>query len=342
MERVGIEDGVGEAAGDHTAAPAGRPARAARPAGGSLSKVLRWVGTSLIVVGVLGLLFVAFQLWGTGVFQSRHQAALRQQLEQVLRAHHETLPARPVAGSAGPAPPKPVPAMAAPAPGGPLGEIRIPAIGLDQVLVEGVGEAELSQAPGHYPGTPLPGEAGNAGIAGHRTTWGHPFYSLDQLAPGDPIVITTVQGTFTYDMTGSQVVLPSDVAVLDQTSSPELTLTTCTPRYSAAQRLVVTAKLVSVVPAGPAAAVVPASGGRPTSAEARQAAQNLASTSGDWVDALWWGLGCLAVAVVAVVVARRAGRPLHRRLVAATGALVFLFVLFFFFEAVSLLLPASF
>ena len=120
-----------------------------------------------------------------------------------------------------------------------------PKIGLNDAIVEGVGEAELEQGPGHYPGTPLPGEPGNVAIAGHRTTYAHPFYNLDQLAVGDPIFIMTTQGLFRYDVSGTQIVAPTDVAVLDTTSSAAtLTLTTCNPRYSAATRMVVTADFV--------------------------------------------------------------------------------------------------
>ena len=79
--------------------------------------------------------------------------------------------------------------------------LRIAKIGLNKVIVQGTSTADLRQGPGHYPGTPLPGEQGNAAIAGHRTTYGAPFYNLDELAPGDLIEITTVQGTFTYRVT---------------------------------------------------------------------------------------------------------------------------------------------
>ncbi len=82
--------------------------------------------------------------------------------------------------------------------GSPVGTIQIPKINLAMTVVEGTDEAQLAMGPGHYPTTPLPGEAGNAAIAGHRTTYLHPFYSLDALAPGDLIFITTLQGTFLY------------------------------------------------------------------------------------------------------------------------------------------------
>ena len=99
------------------------------------------------------------------------------------------------------------------------------------------------QGPGHYTGTPLPGQVGNAAIAGHRTTYGHPFYNLDSVKVGDPIVLTTLQGIFVYDATKSVVVSPSDTTVLDNVIANQLTLTTCNPRFSASTRLVVQATL---------------------------------------------------------------------------------------------------
>ena len=77
----------------------------------------------------------------------------------------------------------------------------IPAIGVDKIVVEGVSLADLKKGPGHYPETPLPGQEGNAAIAGHRTTYGAPFNRLDELEPGDEITVTTVQGEFTYEVT---------------------------------------------------------------------------------------------------------------------------------------------
>ncbi len=132
----------------------------------------------------------------------------------------------------------------APAPkvGSPIGLLTIPRIGMNAVaIVEGTDENQLQEGPGHYVGTPLPGEAGNAAIAGHRTTYGAPFYNLNELQAGDPITVQTSQGTFTYHVVTSHVVLPSNTAVLDASTSPELTLTTCNPRYSVGPRLVVLA-----------------------------------------------------------------------------------------------------
>src|SRR6202035_1177202 len=100
-----------------------------------------------------------------------------------------------------------------PAVGTPIGLMTIPRMGMDGVaIVEGTDENQLQQGPGHYVGTALPGQAGNAAIAGHRTTYGAPFYNLNELQPGDPIMIQTSQGTFTYRVVNAHVVSPSTAA----------------------------------------------------------------------------------------------------------------------------------
>lgn len=90
-------------------------------------------------------------------------------------------------------------------------------------------EADLKKGPGHYPGTPLPGQPGNSGIAGHRTTYGAPFSELQRLEAGDDILVTTRQGQFRYEVDRTVVVRPDQVEVLDPTEEARLTLTTCTP-----------------------------------------------------------------------------------------------------------------
>jgi sortase A len=119
-------------------------------------------------------------------------------------------------------------------------------INLDAYIVQGVEDADLSEGPGHYPNTPMPGEPGNVAIAGHRTTYGAPFYDLNELTAGDQIFITTKAGTFLYVVDHSEVVDPTDVQVIDPTTTNELTLTTCNPRYEATTRLIVVANLTSI------------------------------------------------------------------------------------------------
>ncbi len=304
------------------------------------------VGRLLVVLGLLLAAFVAYQLWGTGIVQSREQHSLREQFDRILAPRHGPM-ARPPgtpdhrtvtpAQPADPAPATGVP-TAAPATGQPVATIDIPAIGIDQVVVEGVGAAQLAEGPGHYPGTALPGQPGNAAVAGHRTTHGRPFYDLDALVVGDPVVVTTVQGTFRYLVSRSEVVAPTDTTVLDPSTVPELTLTTCTPRYSAARRLVVVARLVS--PAATARpAITPAAGHGPVASVS--ADSDPIHQAGDWARLGVWGLACIALVVTALALQRR-GRPTRRWLAPLVAAPLALVVLFFFFGAVNTMLPPSF
>ena len=138
-------------------------------------------------------------------------------------------------------------------PGDALGTIAIPRIGARFTVVQGTAAADLRAGPGHYPATALPGEHGTVGLAGHRTTYLQPFRHLDALRRGDRVVVTMPYGRFTYVVTGSRVVAPSKVAVLASAGGPErLVLTACHPLFSAAQRIVVFARLVRIAPRGAA------------------------------------------------------------------------------------------
>jgi sortase A len=132
-----------------------------------------------------------------------------------------------------------------------LTRIKIPAIDVDVVVVEGTTASALRAGAGHYPTTPLPCEPGNVAIAGHRTTYGKPFHHLDRLAPGDQIVLETPVGSCTYEIREVPfIVAPTNLDVVAPTAEPTLTLTTCHPKGSAKQRLIVQAVLVG--PAAPA------------------------------------------------------------------------------------------
>ena len=305
------------------------------------------LGRILLSAGVLILLFVAYQLWGTGIAESHSQAVLRQRLDAQLHgAKHNpsttttTTPSSSTTTTAPGATDQPTvgPSISAPNDGNPIGLMRIAKIGLNKVIVQGTSTTDLRQGPGHYPGTPLPGEIGNAAIAGHRTTYGAPFYNLDKLAPGDTIEITTVQGAFTYRVTRTLVVSPTDTSVVDNTTTPELTLTTCNPRFSASQRLVVHAELTSTpAPSAHPPTSVPGSGSGSASSTG-----DLAGTQGDWVPALEQGLLSGVVITGVFVMARRRRARSARWVVYGVGGAVSLVTLFFFFGAVSPLLPASF
>jgi len=129
-----------------------------------------------------------------------------------------------------------------------LGRIRMPTLGKSFVVVAGDDPAELRKGPGAYPDTPLPGLGGTTAIAGHRTTYLAPFRNIDKLDRGDEIELEMPYGTFTYRVQGTQIVEPSYVAVVRPVGYERLVLTACHPLYSAAERIVVSARLVRTVP----------------------------------------------------------------------------------------------
>lgn len=178
----------------------------------------------LVAVGVLG-----YPVY-TNLYQDRVQGGLDSQLaspelEQAYRA-----------GDVGE--------------GDSLTRLMIPSLDVDTVVVEGTTASALRAGAGHYPESPLPCEIGNVAIAGHRTTYGRPFHNLDLLSTGDKIILETPVGTCTYSVNKEPfIVAPTDFSVLDRTPTGTLTLTTCNPKNSAAQRLIVQADLE-----GPAAA----------------------------------------------------------------------------------------
>jgi sortase A len=216
--------------------------------------VLRGTGELLITLGALLLLFCVYQVEVTDLVTAEAQEQLGEDLRRSWAAPVADTPAP---GTA-PAPP-PTAEPAPPAPpvelGSGLAVLRIPRLGDGNdeppVVVEGVRVADLRSGPGHMPGTALPGELGNLVVSGHRTTYGAPFARLDELQPGDAVVVETRDAWFTYTVTGSRIVRPSAVEVTwpvpgEAGATPTrrlMTLTTCHPRYSARQRLVVSAEL---------------------------------------------------------------------------------------------------
>ena len=142
--------------------------------------------------------------------------------------------------------------------GDPVTRLEIPKLDVDTMVVEGTSLAALRAGAGHYPETPLPGEAGNVAIAGHRTTYGKPFNRVDELVKGDKIVLTTPVGKYTYEVMGRPfVVEPTDYdAVVNDypQGGSFVTLSSCHPEGSAAYRIIVRAELVDSVNAVAAAA----------------------------------------------------------------------------------------
>lgn len=205
---------------------------------------------ALGVAGVVCLLaagailgYQAWLFWGTGLQTARAQRLLRAEIERQLQLppprsallDRSPLPAR----SRREAHPVPIHLDQ----GDPVAILRIPRIGLDTVVVEGTSPEVLTMGPGHYVGSAFPwAEGGRVAISGHRTTYLRPFWDLDKLRPGDPIVLVTRFGTYRYRVTRSAVVDPDDLWVLRQTREPTLVLTTCTPRFFSSHRLVIFAE----------------------------------------------------------------------------------------------------
>ena len=204
---------------------------------------LRGVGQTLITVGLVLLLFCVYQLWITNLVTEREQAQLSEQLQRRW--------AQPPAAVAEPAT-RPVSVEL----GSAIAVLRVPRLGPDwnaepPVVVEGTSVADLKRGPGRLAGSALPGELGNLVLSGHRTTYGAPFADLDQLQPGDAVVVETRDTWYTYRVTGTEIVAPTAVEVtlpvpgqpgVAPTSSV-LTLTTCHPKYSARQRMIVSGDL---------------------------------------------------------------------------------------------------
>jgi len=195
----------------------------------------------LCLVGAVGVAgYLAWLLWGTGLETSAAQEDLRAGFERRV-------------GTLSPRDPS---ADQLRLPGRAVAELVIPRMDLDMIVVEGTGTEELKKGPGHYSEGSFPfvdtaypwEDHGRVGIAGHRTTYGAPFWDLDKMRGGDKILLRTEYGIFTYEVTKTDV-LPSNVSgvVLEQTRKPTLVLTTCEPRFSAEQRLVVFADRVKAV-----------------------------------------------------------------------------------------------
>jgi sortase A len=124
-----------------------------------------------------------------------------------------------------------------------VGRIRIPRIGANYVVVDGTKAGDLRKGPGLYEQTPFPGAGGTTAIAGHRTTYGAPFRRVDQLKPGNRIIVTMPYGEFTYTVERLRIVLPTALWVINRVSFDRLVLSACHPLYSAAKRIIVFARL---------------------------------------------------------------------------------------------------
>jgi sortase A len=190
------------------------------------ARIRAWIANLLLLAGVAG---VGVWVWSTvrlRVFQHRESHAFDDHIGRT-------------------APPATAPPESPPEPGSgaPIGRLTIPRLHLRAMVREGAGEATLAVALGHIPGTALPGQPGNIGIAGHRDTL---FRALRTIAKGDTIVLQTTQRSYSYSVEELSIVKPQDVAVLASRSYPEITLVTCYPFYyvgPAPERFIVRARL---------------------------------------------------------------------------------------------------
>jgi sortase A len=218
--------------------------------------VLRALGELLITAGFVVLLFAAYEVYVSNYFAHRDQVQVRTALEREWR--HGRDPLRALPGGA----------VASLPTGQGIANLYIPRLGRDYAwtIVQGTGASALEKGPGHYPFSALPGQIGDFAIAGHRVGKGEPFLNLDRLRPGDPVVVQTRTRWYVYRVlpaTGGpdsvpwrQIVDPSDGAVVAPVpghpamppSARFMTMTTCHPKFTAAQRMVVHALLQRSIP----------------------------------------------------------------------------------------------
>jgi sortase A len=341
-----VENALADARPD-APGPAEQPAVDRPPPLGPIRRTVRETGLGLITLGVVVLLFVAYQLLGTNLTEARNQSQLARQFKTSVQRTTTTTSA-PTPSTTAPPTTTQVDALPSVPPGGAIDHLLIPAIGVDKYVVEGTDEAALRRGPGHYAGTAYPGQTGNAAIAGHRTTYGAPFFELNQMKPGQHILLTDLND-HTWDYVVDQpprVVNPDDVSVLNPTPFPQLTLTTCNPRFSATSRLVVFARLkgqasaIKVTAPAPTAPVRPAVlPGDDTSATTVPPSLG-GGQSGAWLPALLYGMLTIGLWIATRLTINRTRR--WRRVGAyVVGIGATLIPLWFCFENVILLLPQS-
>jgi len=314
-----------------------------------LARVLGGIGRTLITAGVLLLLFVGYQLWGTGIREAQSQNRLEDDFAEVLDAASTTTSSSTTSttgttsttvddgATTTTAPPATVPPMEPVPEGEATARIRIPRIGVDKIVVQGVALRDLKKGPGHYPDTPLPGQQGNAAIAGHRTTYGAPFNRIDELVAGDEVFVETVQGEFRYLVSEQLIVSPTQVDVLDDKGDNRLTLTSCHPKYSSRQRIVVVAQLAPGEKATPPPTRAP-NEDDDGEAAAPEALDDIDGEGAPAYPAVLLAGLCAGIWLLAWLLGRRWRKwPAY-----ALGLPFFLVALFFFFEEFSRLLPSNF
>jgi sortase A len=202
-------------------------------------RIMRVGGEILITFGLVVLLFAAYEVYGKASAIESHQNVLAHRLDEVWT--------QPVSGAA-------TLSDASIEPGTPIARLYIPVMNLHWIVVEGVDVGDIRYAPGHYPGTAMPGQIGNFSVAGHRVP--SLFWNLQDVRPGDQVVIQTQDNWYVYRVTVNEVVTPHSIEVVAPTPDrigvaptvATLTLTTCNPKWNDYQRMVVHAELVATMP----------------------------------------------------------------------------------------------
>ncbi|MER6513379.1 class E sortase [Nonomuraea sp. NPDC001636] len=195
-----------------------------------MRSIFRAVGELSISAGLVLMLFCAYLLWGTGAYTKSQQLLLQRELAAEKAERDRGRIDKIELGRA-------------------VAMLSIPRLGRDYryAIVEGVDAEHLKKGPGHYPDSAMPGQIGNFVVSGHRTTYAAPFKELDELERGDEIIVDAREARYTYRVTSQDVVEPTEVEVLAPVpGKPDIrpirayiTLSTCHPEYSAAQRLIV-------------------------------------------------------------------------------------------------------
>jgi sortase A len=276
-DRPDVSDGSDVPSGpestDAAAVPVGSAGANAAPtprrAGDYVRAFIRGIGQTMVTLGLVVLLFVVYELWVTNIYAHAKQVKAHDTLTRVWKEHKDPLKgedrAKLPAGKQ----------VVLPAGQG-FANLYIPRLGKDYAytIIEGTTEDDLARGPGHYEGTAIPGQIGNFAVAGHRVTHGQPFLNADQIKVGDAIVVQTAHNWYIYrvmgnsktgklgarnsqDVPGREIVDPSDIGVVaplpdhpgERPTKPYMTMTTCNPKYSANQRMVLHSLLARSVPA---------------------------------------------------------------------------------------------
>ncbi len=238
-------------------------------AGDKVRLVLRGIGQTLITLGLVVLLFVVYEVWITNLFSERDNHRLADKIEKQWTNGDDPL--------------LPLPGNSSIKLGTGIANLYLPRLGRDYhfSIVEGVNQADLAIGPGHYPATALPGAVGNFAVAGHRVGKGEPFLNIDKLRSGDAVIVETktfwyvyrvlgvpsgsdpqkvtsqvpVAGGGNVQLPGREIVDPSAGRVLlpvpnhprERPAARLMTMTTCHPKFTATQRMIVYSVLQSKV-----------------------------------------------------------------------------------------------